>query len=176
MMRALALLALLSGTATAQDAIEAVPLDDGVDQPQIILLPEGSSQGQIVEREDGSEAVITSPIDGSSVAVPDVQANTIQARSAPGALLKGLDKVSGEVTDLEMKIGETAQVGRIAVTVGDCRYPEDNPAGEGYAWVKVEDPSRGTVLFQGWMIASSPALNALDHPRYDVWVIRCTTA
>ncbi|MCW8843320.1 MAG: DUF2155 domain-containing protein, partial [Rhodobacteraceae bacterium] len=30
-------------------------------------------------------------------------------------------------------------------------------------------------LFQGWMIASSPALSALDHPRYDVWVLRCKT-
>jgi len=30
-------------------------------------------------------------------------------------------------------------------------------------------------VFKGWMIASSPALNALDHPRYDVWVLRCIT-
>ena len=33
----------------------------------------------------------------------------------------------------------------------------------------------GERLFDGWMIASSPALNALDHPRYDVWVIGCDT-
>ena len=67
-------------------------------------------------------------------------------------------------------------VGRIEVTLGDCRYPEDNPTGEGYAWLTIRDPGRETVLFDGWMSASSPALNALDHPRYDVWVIRCTTA
>ena len=30
-------------------------------------------------------------------------------------------------------------------------------------------------VFSGWMIASSPALNALDHARYDVWVMRCKT-
>jgi len=29
--------------------------------------------------------------------------------------------------------------------------------------------------FDGWMIASAPALNALDHARYDVWVMRCKT-
>ena len=28
-------------------------------------------------------------------------------------------------------------------------------------------------LFSGWMFASSPALNALEHPVYDVWVIDC---
>ena len=27
--------------------------------------------------------------------------------------------------------------------------------------------------FRGWMIASSPALMALDHARYDIWLIRC---
>lgn len=29
------------------------------------------------------------------------------------------------------------------------------------------------ALFTGWMFASSPALNALEHPVYDVWVIGC---
>ncbi|MGB0800115.1 MAG: DUF2155 domain-containing protein, partial [Planktomarina sp.] len=28
----------------------------------------------------------------------------------------------------------------------------------------------------GWMVASSPALNALEHPRYDIWVLRCKTS
>ena len=30
-------------------------------------------------------------------------------------------------------------------------------------------------IFSGWMFASSPALNALEHPVYDVWVIDCQT-
>lgn len=29
-------------------------------------------------------------------------------------------------------------------------------------------------LFSGWMLASKPAISALDHPVYDVWVIDCT--
>lgn len=29
------------------------------------------------------------------------------------------------------------------------------------------------TLFSGWMFASSPGLSALEHPVYDVWVIRC---
>lgn len=31
-------------------------------------------------------------------------------------------------------------------------------------------------VFSGWMFASSPALNPLEHPVYDVWVIDCQTA
>jgi hypothetical protein len=31
------------------------------------------------------------------------------------------------------------------------------------------------MIFSGWMFASSPALNGLEHPVYDVWVIDCKT-
>ena len=124
------------------------------------------------------EAVITSPVEstGTLTIIPDVRADEVQAKNATGVRLKGLDKVSGDVSDLELSVGESATVGRIEVTLGECRYPEDNPTGEGYAWLTIRDPSRDALLFDGWMSASSPALNALDHPRYDVWVIRCTTA
>lgn len=122
------------------------------------------------------EAVITSPIDGSTVAVPDVAADSIRALNAPGASLKVLDKMSGQVEDLSLREGETQTYGRIEISMGQCRYPEDNPTGEAYAWLTIRDPNLDTTVFEGWMIASSPALNALDHSRYDVWVIRCTTA
>ena len=83
---------------------------------------------------------------------------------------------SGEVEEYTLQTGETARIGRLDVRLGECRYPEDNPTGEGYAWLAIRDAGRDTLVFEGWMVASSPALNALDHPRYDVWVIRCTTA
>ncbi len=130
----------------------------------------GVAQGQLVP---------ANPEDGGGFVnqLPDVPAEEKRAFRAGGARLKGLDKVSGEVTDLNLGLGETGRIGRVDVTLEDCRYPEDNPAGEGFAWVKITDPTRdGIVLFEGWMVASSPGLNALDHPRYDVWVIRCTTA
>ena len=165
MIRSVCLFLALASPALAQDAIITSPFDSG-SQGQIITLPEGTTQGQL----------ITSPINGATFAIPDVQANDLRAVTANGVRLKGLDKVSGDVTDLDLKVGESAEVGRIRVSVGDCRYPEDNAAGEGYAWLTITDPGRDSVLFEGWMVASSPALNALDHPRYDVWVIRCTTA
>ncbi|MBT8471287.1 MAG: DUF2155 domain-containing protein [Marinicaulis sp.] len=42
--------------------------------------------------------------------------------------------------------------------------------------VVLEGPkAEGINIFRGWMFASSPALNALEHPVYDVWVIDCKT-
>ena len=99
-----------------------------------------------------------------------------QVAAAPGAVLRGLDKVTGVVIDIEMANGDTARMGRLEVTLGECRYPAGNPAGEAYAYLVIREPSDLTPRFEGWMIASSPALNALDHARYDVWLLRCKTA
>ena len=93
-----------------------------------------------------------------------------------GVLLRALDKVSGEVVDFELLPGQTKQLGHIQVTLGECRYPLDNPAGDAAARLVVRNAADGRAAFRGWMLASSPALNALDHPRYDVWVLRCNTS
>ncbi len=124
----------------------------------------------------GQENITASALDDVSVAMPGAVPEEVKVVRSGGVLLKGLDKVSGDVIDVELRVGETVTVGRVEVDLGECRYFEDNPAGEGFAWLTIRDSVRDTVVFDGWMIASSPALNALDHPRYDVWVIRCTTA
>jgi len=60
--------------------------------------------------------------------------------------------------------------------MADCRYPAGNPSGNAYAALEVSEAGKAGTLFSGWMIASAPALSALEHSRYDVWVIRCTTS
>lgn len=96
-----------------------------------------------------------------------------QVSPGAGAVLRGLDKIDGRVADFDIGLGETVEFGRLQITLGECRYPANNPAGNAYAWLVIEQD--GEQVFDGWMIASSPALNALDHPRYDVWVIGCAT-
>ncbi|AUH63314.1 DUF2155 domain-containing protein [Paracoccus zhejiangensis] len=90
-----------------------------------------------------------------------------------GALLRGLDKVSGQTTDLMVAVGEAARYGRLEVRLGECRYPAGDPSSDAYAQLSITDMSENTTIFSGWMIASSPALSALDDARYDVWVISC---
>jgi hypothetical protein len=103
-------------------------------------------------------------------------ANETAATAALGAVLRGLDKVSGDVSDMTLMAGESVRFGRIDVTLGACRYPTGNPSGDAFAQVTVRAEGVDEPVFAGWMIASSPALSALDHPRYDVWVMRCTSS
>jgi len=92
---------------------------------------------------------------------------------APGGMLRVLDKLGGEVADLDMARGQTATMGRLTLLLDSCRYPADDPASDAMAHLTISDSVAASPVFSGWMVASSPALSALDHPRYDVWVLRC---
>lgn len=98
------------------------------------------------------------------------------AESGRGAVLRGLDKVNGQTVDVELRSGETGAVFGLDVRLADCRFPADNPTGDAFAFLTVREKSKEEIWFEGWMIASSPALSALDHARFDVWVLRCITS
>ena len=124
----------------------------------------------------GASAQAQAPADGQSV----------QERSSePGsvAILRGLDKVTARTRDFEAPVGEEVRFGALAISVRYCRRrpPEEPP--EVFAFVQINDrrtdgfgeEAAGEQIFSGWMFASNPALNALEHPVYDVWVIDCRT-
>jgi hypothetical protein len=98
------------------------------------------------------------------------------AVTAAGATLRWLDKMSGATGDMQLGRGEAGRAGRLTVTLDDCRFPAGGVPTDAYAHLTVHDSLRAGAVFSGWMIAAAPALNAMDHPRYDVWVLRCLTA
>ena len=93
-----------------------------------------------------------------------------------GAILQGLDKVTARVSSFEAPRDTPVKFGTLEVVVRTCTKapPEDPPEStvflEIYNVRPSEEPSR---VFSGWMFASSPALSALEHPVYDIWVVDC---
>ena len=90
-----------------------------------------------------------------------------------------LDKITGRKQIVEISSGETAEFGTLFVRLHHCAAsaPEDVQA-EAKVFVEIfENPPGGdnkqTRIFSGWMFASSPAINALEHPVYDIWPISC---
>ena len=106
-------------------------------------------------------------------ALRDQRPITPEMSSGSEAVLRALDKVSGEVSEIPLAVGGTVDHGRLRISLTACRFPAENPASDAFAFLQITDMRGGEQVFQGWMIASSPALNALDHPRYDVWVMSC---
>ncbi len=96
-----------------------------------------------------------------------------QTAEAPGAVLRLLDKLSGDVQDVTLAVGQQVRMGRMTVALDECRYPANDPSSDAYAQLRIFDSASADPVFRGWMIAASPALSALDHPRYDVWVLNC---
>ncbi len=102
--------------------------------------------------------------------------SVLTTQDGTGALIKALDTITGTVSELELTTGSTIRYERLEVTLHECRFPADNIASDAFAKLLIVDERRTQPSFDGWMVASSPALSAMEHPRYDVWVIKCTTS
>ncbi len=131
---------------------------------------------------------------GLAVSVFAVTSPATALEPRTGVVLRALDKITGNSIDLDSRIGETIEFGRLEITVRACFQapPEDTPESAAYLEVESTTPedrerlpggqdgetetASDANIFSGWMFASSPGLNALDHPTYDVWVISCKTA
>ena len=93
-------------------------------------------------------------------------------------VIGALDKVTARVTEFDLPVNSEVRFGTLTIHAKYCRKrpPEETP--ETFAFLQIDDIKRDKSrerVFEGWMMASSPALNALEHPVYDVWVITCKT-
>lgn len=112
-------------------------------------------------------------ISGAAAAQTGQIANQERTTAVNEVSLKALDMLNGATTDLTVAVGETARFGRLEITAETCRVPADDPKGDASVFLRIRDTREDEPRFTGWMFASSPALSALDHPRYDVWVVGC---
>ena len=90
-------------------------------------------------------------------------------------VLRGLDKVTGRISTMTVNVGEKARFGALDVYVRVCfaHPPEETPENAAYLDIVENKPEGQLKLFSGWMFSSSPALSAMEHPVFDVWVLRC---
>jgi len=116
--------------------------------------------------------------------VPGVTTDTPQPPPGPPQggtqlVMRGLDKITGRPTSLVAPIGKPVAFATLTITARYCYSTPPSETPETAAFVQIEDrrPDQpGRRVFSGWMYASSPGLNALEHPLYDVWVISCNNA
>lgn len=92
-------------------------------------------------------------------------------------ILQALDKVTARIKTIETPIGKETRFGQLRIIPLKCRKkpPEEAPDTAAFLQILETDAKSGNNVtwFSGWMFASSPALNALEHPVYDVWVKDC---
>lgn len=91
-------------------------------------------------------------------------------------IMRGLDKITGRPTTVLVPIGQSAQFATFTISARYCYSTPSTETPETAAFVQIDDkrpdqPARR--IFSGWMYASSPGLNGVEHPLYDIWVITC---
>ena len=91
-------------------------------------------------------------------------------------MLRSVDKITGRTNTIEAKIGDTLTIGNLKVTPQRClkKPPEETPENAAFLLVEetVKEDQTNTV-FNGWMFSSNPAISAMEHPIWDIWVLEC---
>lgn len=175
--------------ARGPSSIQAQPLPP---PPGASLAPANTGRGN-APAAALPQGATTSPAPGGPTAPQ--QADTAPPAASPGqeddttvietptekiengrAVFAGLDKITGRTIKFDAAIGETVQFGALQVTARACyTRPPTEPTNTD-AFVEVDEVTlQGEIkrIFTGWMFASSPGLNAVEHPIYDVWLTGC---
>lgn len=150
-----------------------IPFDELPPEQQDLILGNQPPPGGYPE-----DRIETQPLDNAALEAgppDDFEPQDAEMMDGAAAILRGLDTLNGTVRDFTIRVGQTLEFERLQVSLFACRYPQDDIDGEAFAFLKIRDKRESEDRFSGWMLASSPALSALDHPRYDIWVLSCTT-
>ncbi|MAK59368.1 MAG: hypothetical protein CMK09_00135 [Ponticaulis sp.] len=200
-----------TGLPMTEPGLNEFSQEDEIQFPRIapIFAPDYDPEDYIIrppsEDEDAEEVDPFAPVDEQSDApaseeddvddaadteedeASEAELQNLEYVERPAVMLRGLDKISGRSTDLEVGVDSDVLFGGLRVTVKACHQTPPTEAPESVAYIEVEDygfalqdtpelPQEIDLerrVFNGWMFASSPGLNGLEHPIYDVWVIRC---
>lgn len=93
--------------------------------------------------------------------------------------VRALDKITGKATTILAPLNKPVKFATLEIVARTCYSTPPSETPETSAFLQITDdrpdqPPR--KVFSGWMYASSPGLNSLQHPLYDVWVIKCVTS
>jgi hypothetical protein len=184
--------ALLAGVVTAQPtapvppaAAEAPaapePAAPAEEAPPLKIAP----PEPIVAPPVKAEEVAPAPPPKEQVAEKPVE-EPMRRRNYGVAVLQALDKVTAETLRFEAPVGKPVRWKGLIFTVRACeRSAPDEAIDDAIVYVTIDAqprPQRGRPTppareaFKGWMFASSPGLNPLEHPTYDAWAISCRAA
>ena len=113
---------------------------------------------------------------GSLLAIVFLNTTVLKADPHGFAVLQGLDKVTARTSTFVSPVGDFVQFGTLKIIARTCQKkpPEETPESAAFldiSEIRIVEPT--VTVYRGWMFASSPAIAAMEHPVYDVWVLDC---
>ena len=92
------------------------------------------------------------------------------------AKMQAMDKITGRVSVIYVPVGGLVTFGSLSIVVRSCKTRPMEEAPDNFAFADISDKTlkgEDVNIFRGWMISSSPATHAVEHPIYDVWLLSC---
>ena len=91
--------------------------------------------------------------------------------------LTALDKITAKTSSIRLAVGDKKFFGSLEIQALKCQLYEGSDTSDAVAYIQVKDLSaknnNQVFLFNGWTFASSPTLQSIDHPVYDLWITCC---
>lgn len=145
---------------------------------------ESAEQAESEDESEETEATETAEVEEDDVPETLEEPEEPPARERrPVAIVQALDKTTAETMRFEVRVGGPPVRFRntLIFTARACEVnADDDPQEEAAAYLEIRSQPRGTnqptqarQVFRGWMFASAPAVNPLEHPNYDAWVVGC---
>jgi hypothetical protein len=153
--------------------------------PLGLLVPAGLAAAALAQAVPQVPAKVVIPNPPPSVTGPAASADAAEPPppAAPHGgtqlMMRGLDKITGRPTSIIAPIGKPVHFATLTITARYCYSTPASETPETTAFVQIDDhrpDQTGRRVFSGWMYGSSPGLNGVEHPLYDVWVISCNNA
>lgn len=167
-----------------QPPVETAPAADPAPSRPIVVTP---ADPVVVAQVDEKAAAL----DQDEPAPEEVKAEArAEAPPPPGrrqrrpvAVIQAIDKITAETMQFEVQVGgRPVRFNKALIfSVRACEVSApDEQTEDAIAYVDVALQPRGAApgadprqIFRGWMFASSPSVNGLQHPIYDAWVVAC---
>ena len=91
--------------------------------------------------------------------------------------LTALNKITAKTSSIKLAIGENSFFGPLEIKALKCQMSQSESSSDAVAYIQVRDLSNKrndqVFIFNGWTFASSPTLQSIDHPVYDLWITSC---
>jgi hypothetical protein len=155
----------------------AAPVAVAPPAPTIVVAPLETAEAD-VEEEAEEEAAVT-----PAAVQPETPATPARRQRGRFAVIDAIDKITAESMRFEVEVGGRPVAFRktLIFTARACEVSAgDELVSDAIAYLEVGLQPRGLLqineprqIFRGWMFASSPAVNGLEHPIYDAWVVGC---
>jgi hypothetical protein len=92
------------------------------------------------------------------------------------ATLRGLNKITARGYELKVNIGNNIKFGNLEILVQKCWYQNPEDQKDALALLQIKEQLNSDYkneIFYGWIFANSPALSSLEHPVYDITLVKC---